>query len=275
MFYRNEYGALLITTDQLQNEELLETQLWGMAQSLISQAEKSKKLPERYNNITKKWKNSKPHYSGNAITYELYDISGKHGIALVCVRESSGSKYGVSTTSKTYFFVKKHGRGVQVKEVDKALPAKAAKSNPNELGYVIQVLRGVKRLKLKPIDKCTGYKVVRRNEDGQLVSVFDGSEWSLGTRRCEKSTDDHCGGFYYYKNKELAIEAAKRDEIFPTRENLSGLVLLEVEVSGKEFAHDDGKFCVTYLKPVRVLEEFAEEENNVKKQNNEELGANE
>lgn len=274
MLNRNEYGALLITSAQLQNEELLETQLWNMGQLLISQAARAKKLPARYNNITTEWKRSKPIYSGSAIQYELYDISAKHEIALVCVRKSEGSKYGINTTSKTYYFVKKYGRGVQVTEVNKALPAKAAKSNPGELGYVIQVLRGVKSLKLKQSQTRIGYKIVRRDEEGLLVSVFDGSEWRLGKCRKERATDDLTGGFYYYKSKDLAIAAAKRDAIFPTREDLPGLVLLEVEVSGKEYAYGNGKFCVTSLKPLRILEEFAEEQHKLEEKNNDNMGVN-
>ena len=68
------------------------------------------------------------HRIGDARYHEIYDVTPDGNGALICVREVEGTKYGVRTTSKEYYVVARHGRGVRVIPANKAVAAKAAKT---------------------------------------------------------------------------------------------------------------------------------------------------
>lgn len=258
MLVRDEYAAFRRPNYQSSDED---HELWSKAFDLVWKAVKKKKIVPEHDDIESKWRSSKRKYefSGSAIRHELYDISPTHNRVLICVRHVEGSKYGQKTTLKEYFLIKKVGSGVQVIEVNKAVVAKAAKAKPEELGYVINVAVGKEKLQQKHSAKRVGYKFVAKNDADQLVSVWDGSVWEIGKTRTERATDDHSGGFYYYKDIATAEQRVQRSDVFGPCRSHNNLVLIEVEVSGKEFSYGNGKYCATHMKPIRIIKAYSHE----------------
>ena len=116
------------------------------ARDLVAQAADRGKLPAAYDAIS--W-DRKGRASGEAVHHEIYDVNGAETRALVCVRHAVGSKYGVSTTSKEYFVIARHGRGIRVLDANKAVAAKAAKAAGNTLGVAIETALGKRKLAVK------------------------------------------------------------------------------------------------------------------------------
>lgn len=116
------------------------------ARDLVAQAADSGKLPAAYDAIS--WR--KGRASGEAVHHEIYDHNLAETRALVCVRHAVGSKYGVSTTSKEYFVIARHGRGIRVLDANKAVAAKAAKAAGNTLGVAIETALGKRKLAYAP-----------------------------------------------------------------------------------------------------------------------------
>ena len=121
------------------------------------------------------------------------------------------------------------------------------------------------RKSAKPVRR-TRYKKVARVE-GKLVSVYDGSEYTLGKTRRERVEANHGGGFYVYRTPELAAErtAFPDDSIHANAETL----VLECEVWGRNefygekefddvtmtyFYASDAKEAWTYCRPVSIVE---------------------
>lgn len=100
----------------------------------------------------------------------------------------------------------------------------------------------------------TAFKVLAKTYDGRLVSAYDDSEYQLGKWRSEAAQPNHGGGFYYYLDDALAIEATKRGDTFA--ESVAAgkaLVLCEVEIKGKQIEYGSGKWAASRL---RVIEEL-------------------
>lgn len=246
---RNTYGEL-VTTDATRALILA-------ARSLAAKAASRGKLPAEFDNTT--WGRSGKERGkkiGEARHHEVYDVASNWEKALVCVRSVECTRYGQKTTDKSYYIVATHGSGVRVNDANKAVAAKAAKST-GELGQAIEVCEGKAKLHIAKNETRTGYKLVRRNESGDLVSAWDGSPWALGVTRTEKATKNHTGGFYYYATPELAIAAAAKNDVFGNNRDHAGLVLVEVEVSGNEYRHPGEKRCATRIKPVCIVAELA------------------
>jgi TusA-related sulfurtransferase len=214
---------------------------------LIKLAVNTKKILPAYDDISF---DRKRRAEGSARHHEIYDISDDARHLLLCVRETEGSKYGVSTTSKEYFIISTHGKGVRVQDAPKAKAAKAAKQAVNP-GDAITVCLGKKKLQGTVSSMCreTCYKIVAVADD--FVSVFDNSPWTLGKSRREASTKNHDGGFYVFPTVEAALIAWTERKAFAdewmTAEKYS---LLECECSGRRYLHDNKKICVTQVKPV-------------------------
>lgn len=247
---RSCYGEILTLST--------ETDLLGQARQLVKMAAAKKRIPASYDHTSWERINSRigNMRTGSALHHEIYDISPNGKAVLVCCREIEGTRYGIKTVSKNYFLVKKHGRGVMAEVANKAVAAKAAKAAGNLLGYAIEVVTGKAKLKLKGTAQGvrTGYKALTLDESGSLVSCWDGSEWPLGKTRIEKATDDHSGGFYYYHTLEEVLQAAHENEIFGKARRHSNLMIVKVEVSGKEYQiNHTGKRCATKMKPVEVV----------------------
>ncbi len=223
------------------------------AKELVQQAAARGKLPAAYDDLS--W-DRKGRASGEAVNHEIYDVNDSETRALVCVRHAVGSKYGVRTTSKEYFVIARHGRGIRVLEANKAVAAKAAKAAGDAMGVAIDTALGKRKLAVKTGTVRTGYKVLVRTVDG-FASAWDGSEWIVGKARVEAATDDHTGGFYYYSTIEEALEAAACNDVFGEARDHRKLAVCEVEASGRHYEHCarvGTKLCAT---KVTVLREIA------------------
>ena len=246
---RNEYGVMSTCS----SSTIEDRSLFSTASSLVSLAEKGKKIPCSFDDMW--WGESRKNRGkriGDALHHEIYDITPNGRSVLLCCRTVEGNRYGQKTTDKSYFLIRAHGKGVRVIPASKALAGKAAKS-ADELGYAISVVTG-KTKYIAPANMVRkGYKLVTRDDDGALVSVWDGSSWALGKTRTEAATENHRGGFYYYASKEKAISAAETNETFGNARLHHDLVLIEVEASGRHFEHSNEKLCATRVKPIREV----------------------
>lgn len=221
-------------------------QLWRDAQELIAKASATKKIPESYDDITF---DRKRRASGSAIHHEVYDIHPDPLRVLVCIRETDGSKYGVRTLSKTYYIIKRHGKGVSVTPAKKAIAAKAAKSAGCEIGCAISMLEGKKKLYLpRACPDGIAYKKLAIGDDGRLYSVYDGSPWIIGQERREKALKDHNGGLYVYESIEDAKHAP-----FPPESALkdSTKAIVKCRVGGN-YCRYDKKLAFSRVTPVNI-----------------------
>lgn len=243
---RTSYGE--IVTTQATRDAI------NAARSMAAQAAKRGKIPAEFDDMV--WGKSGKERGkriGYALHHEVYDFTSNGRKALICVREVEGDRYGQKTTSKNYYIVAKHGAGVRVSEAPKAIAAKAAKG-AGELGQAIEVCEGKAKLHNPAREVRTGFKLVKRDESGELVSVWDGSSWALGVTRSQGATSNHTGGFYYYATAEDAIVDAKSNTVFGEARSHDGLVLIMVSVTGREFRHG-AKRCATHITPVRIVTE--------------------
>lgn len=250
MKYRDEFGALWAD-----HQDPFRPMLDG-AIAMAAEAATKGKIPAAFDGMTWERINSRVGSKriGEALHHEVYDLTPDGKKALVCVRAAEGTRYGIKTVSKTYFVVARHGRGLRVTEASKAVAAKAAKQAGDGLGLAIDILEGRAKLSAPFSEWRKGFKAVTRDENGSLVSVWDGSRWEIGKTRTEAATNSHEGGFYYYGTLAECRDAADRKDVFGEARDHDGLVFIEVEVSGREFVYEDGKRCVTRMRPVRVIE---------------------
>ena len=246
---RTKFGEMIATTD--------ETRAFVAAgRELARLAAKAKKIPMEHDGMRWERVNSRLGNKriGNATHHEIYDVSADMKKALICVRTAEGTKYGISTTGKSYYVIARHGAGVRVSEANKAIAAKAAKSNGEMLGGAIAVCEGKATLAVKSISgKRTGFKLVAIDDCGELVSAWDDSSWALGKCRTEKSTPDHDGGFYYYRDLSECLDAAAKNDTFGYHRTHRRLAVVSVDASGVEYKIGNGKLCVTRLRPVGIV----------------------
>ena len=244
---RTSYGELKYTAATAESI--------AAAQALITAARG--KLPHAFDDMAwgKKGRD-RGHRIGDARHHEIYDVSQNGHRALICVREVEGTRYGVRTTSKDYYVVARHGRGVRVIMANKAVAAKAAKS-AGALGEAIDVALGRAKLTVPAAKISTGYKLlVRTDTAGVYQSAWDGSAWVLGRPRIERATDDHTGGYYYYASLDEALAAAATNDTFGPFRDHDRLAVVEVEASGRHYEHAGTagiKLCATKLRPVREI----------------------
>lgn len=102
-----------------------------------------------------------------------------------------------------------------MEEVEKFTCAKRAK-NTTALGQLVKHYLGETTVAYKKarVPVSDAYKVLAKTADGRLVSAFDDSEYKIGVWRSEAAKPDHGGGFYYYLDDTLAIDATKRGTTF-------------------------------------------------------------
>ena len=248
---RDNYGSLHQSASTSDADRIA----YLAALSLVLQAQKSGKIPAAFDDM--EWGRSgreRGHKIGEARHHEIYDFTA--AAVLVCARSVEGTRYGQKTTLKEYFLVSRQGRGVRVVEANKALAPKAAKAAGPVLGAAIAIVLG-KSIYRAPANKIrTGYKMVVRDESGELISAWDKSAWPLGKTRIEAATEDHRGGFYYYASIDEAINAAANNETFGDARQHRRLVVVEVEASGRHFGHygEHGtKLCATRITPIREV----------------------
>jgi len=220
------------------------------ALDIIKQAKKQNLIPADFDDI--EW-DRKRRASGSALHHELYDFAA--GSALICIRETQGNgKYGVSTTAKNYYIITRSNGKITVAPADKNRAAKLAKS---ELpwGGTIAALTGKKEIKIKVPKRTktqTGYKLLKTNAAGELVSVWDESPWPLEKTRCERATKDHNGGFYYYASLDECLDAAWNKEVFGDARQHKSLLVVQVKADGLHYNHGS-KLCATRITPLKVI----------------------
>ena len=157
---------------------------------------------------------------------------------------------------KDYYLVTRTGRQPTVEDIEKSTCAKRAK-NTTALGQLVKHYLGKTTVACKKahVPITTAYKVLAKTTDGRLVSAYDDSEYKVGIWRSEAAKADHGGGFYYYLDDALAIDATKRGDTFAASVAAGKeLVLCEVEIKGREIEYGDGKWAASQL---RVISELA------------------
>lgn len=100
-------------------------------------------------------------------------------------------------------------------------------------------------------EKMTGYKLVGFAE-GELVSLYDGSVYTLGVKRSQAARSNHHGGFYAYADLELATGLLDSKLAW----KYERLAVVEVALSGKIIHYDNGKLAATHITPLRIVERF-------------------
>jgi hypothetical protein len=158
--------------------------------------------------------------------------------------------------TKTYYLITANRNKVIVTELENATCAKRAK-NTVKLGQLCGHYLGISTVKCASISGAilSAFKVLAKEENGTLVSVFDGSRYEAGSWRIEAAKHNHEGGYYCYFGRELAIEATKNGNTF--HQSVSAgktLVLCEVEIAGKQIAYAGGKVAVSRIRFIREIE---------------------
>jgi hypothetical protein len=242
---RNQYGALcpanVLTPDQLQQ-----------LSALRDAAVKAGKLPAPFILGDRK--------EFECLNLDIFDVQlfrGKvKGLVVQARTFWKDLRKGYTRTGKEYFLVLKSGRTIDVTTIDSATCAKRAK-NTVALGELAAHYQGkvVVKCKAPSIRTWTGFKVLAQDDAGQLVSAYDDSTYCVGKWRSQAAREDHGGGFYYYLNQQLAIDATSRGETFADCVSEGKrLVLCEVEVSGREIEYNAGKWASSRLRVIRELQ---------------------
>ena len=225
---------------------------------LIARAVKKGIISRAYDSIS--W-DRKGRADGSAIHHELYDSA--RGAALVCVRDTEGSKYGVHTTSKTYYLITSTGGKITAIEAPKSKTAKLAKSGLT-WGGVIGAITGKKPAKIKtaatPKPPRIGYKIVAI-DNGQPVSVYDGSPWPIGKTRAECARPDHNGGLYHYRTLADALTALNNNEVFAEAwQQGKRLAIAKIQAMGREISYAKyysscraEKLAASKIKPLAIV----------------------
>lgn len=218
------------------------------AWALINEAAKNGIIDDNYDTIDF---DKKGRADGSALHHELYDMA--KNAAIICIRRTEGTRYGVKTTSKSYILIERKNRKIIATEI-KIPVAKYVKMAILHFGDIIAVAQGKKKITLVNATHQVhhGYKAVRRADDGMLVSVWDGSPWEIGKTRIEAARGNHNGGLYYYRDINAMLQAARENAIFGEGKNHRRLVVLEVEATGAHIQYGD-KFSATRITPIRQI----------------------
>lgn len=213
------------------------------ALDILREASRQNVVPAAHDSIG--W-DRKGRSEGSAVHHEMYDYAPDAVIA--CVRCTEGTRYGVKTTSKTYYLVEQI-EGVTTAEVLSIPVAKLAKVAA-PFGAIIARARGEEGgARLSAPAPETGYKAVAVDDAGILRSIFSGEEYQLGVRKAERAVNDHGGGYYYYATPEEATAAE-----VPGDSRCKDLprVIVRCEVAGSLVRYGR-KLARTYLRPVEVV----------------------
>lgn len=242
---RNIYGALnlpihLSVEHQQQVKSLLQQAIAGPTGPSASYIESSGKEFE-------------------CINHDIYDVLMFRGkVKAIVVQERwfwKHTRKGYTRQSKEYFLVIRDQGRLRVEEVDGRTCVKRAK-NATTLGDLVKHYLGKTVLKCKPatVHIRKAYKVLAREMDGSLASVYDGSLYKVGVWRSERAEEDHGGGFYCYLDSETALRQARAGQTF-AEEVAAGkaLVLCEVEISGRKVWYHSGKLAASRLRVVSVI----------------------
>lgn len=243
---RDEYGALY-ASQVLSKEQQLQLK------DLLDKAVASGIVPEPFITSTKK--------EINCLNLDIFDVlvfRGKvKGLVVQARSFWKNIRKGYTRIQKTYFLVIRSGRKLDIRELENSTCVKRAK-NTAALGQLVNHYLGKTTVACKSganVAAWTGYKVLARDENGSLVSAFDGSAYVPGIWREEMAMTDHGGGFYYYRENELAVITTRSGATFgKSVSEGKSLVLCKVECSGKQVGYSGGKWAASRLRVIEELE---------------------
>lgn len=244
---RNEYGALLLAHAERSEQPRPEIAAYRAATQLLARAVAAGSIPQAYDGI--EWDRQR-RADGTALHHDLYDVAQQS--AIVCIRRTEGSRYGVATKSKSYLLITESDEH-EIAAADLSAPiAKYAKLPATSLGAIIAHVRGEKKLSLghPPV---VGYKAVALEADGTYRSVWDQSEWALGLTRVERVAPEHGGGYYYYRDLATLLAAARDNQIFGAARNHRRLAILAIRAEGRHIEYSSGKYAASRI---TVLEQI-------------------
>jgi len=248
IIWRDGYGALYAQSTDGRPTEGYNSLYWA-ARDLVTAAATTGAIAPEHDGIT--W-DHKRRADGSAVHHELYDYAP--GVALVCVRHTEGGRYGVKTLSKTYYLVERIEEAV-VATITTRPVAKYAKLPDIQPGQVIAAVCGDAGAPKLPSPKNThhGYKLLALTYEGEVVSVWDGSQYALGKTRTERAEYHHLGGLYYYRDLSQALAAAHDNSIFCEAINHHRLAVCEVRASGRQIKYSAGKYAASHITPLAII----------------------
>ena len=249
---RDEYGALYATQVLSQEQQL-------QLKELLGKAVATGIIPEAFITSTKK--------EIECMNLDIFDVlvfRGKVKGLVVQVRSFwKNIRKGYTRIQKTYFLVMRSGKKLDIKELENSTCVKRAK-NTAALGQLINHYLGKTTVACKAgatVAAWKGYKVLARDRNGSLASAFDGSTYVPGIWREETAMADHGGGFYYYREKELAVITTRSGATFAKSVSEGKtLVLCKIEFSGKLVEYGGGKWAASRLRIIEELEAVALDE---------------
>ena len=223
---RDEYGALY-TSQVLSTEQQLQLK------DLLDKAVATGIVPEPFITSSKK-----EIQSLNLDMFDVLVFRGKvKGLVVQARSYWKNIRKGYTRIQKSYFLVMRSGKKLDIKELENSTCVKRAK-NTAALGQLVNHYLGKTTVACKSgatVAAWTGYKLLARDENSNLVSAFDGSAYLPGIWREETAMAAHDGGFYYYGAKELAISTTRLGATFAKSVSEGkSLVLCKVKCSGKQ-----------------------------------------
>lgn len=221
--------------------------------ALLDQAVSQAHLPRPFIESSKK--------EMQCLNHDIYDVQvarGKVRAVIVQVRTFWRHLRKTRTRlSKEYVLITLTRRKLQVQQLDATTCVKRAR-NTRRLGELVAHYSGGPEVRCKsPLHaRFHGYKVVARDGDGTLRSVFDGSLYELNRWRQDAARPEHEGGLYYYRNLDATLDGVRRQQTFlPRYADGKTLTLCEVETAGRQVSYPNGKFAASRLRVTSVLVE--------------------
>lgn len=241
---RNEYGAISphVALNDAQRRQL---------DDLLAKAVQNRELSAPYLRRDRK--------EFECLNHDIYDVLLERGqVRAVIVQERTywkSLRKTRSRLSKRYVLLVRVQRSLRAEELDTATCVKRAK-NTKALGELVRHYTGARPVACKTPQVVVepAFKVLARDADGTLRSVFDGSEYRVGVWRSEQAAPDHGGGFYFYWSEDEALAGLAGNTTFAAAwtEGLE-LVLCDVEVSGRTVAYGHGKHSASRLRVLRAV----------------------
>jgi hypothetical protein len=195
----------------------------------------------------------------HCLNHDIYDVMLERGrIRAVIVQERSfwkSLRKARTRLTKRYVLLVRERRSLRAEKLDTATCVRRAK-NTAALGELVRHYTGARlvRCKAPHVIVEQAWKVLARDTDGTLRSVFDGSEYRVGVWRTQAAVAGHRGGFYFYWRERDALAGMEANTTFASAlSDGKELVLCEVEVAGRTVEYDNGKFAASRL---RVLSEL-------------------